>query len=81
MINWDLFTEEYKNGEFDFYYSKKHDDYIAELNKISTERKKDAFIDGVKYTEMIKKGGKPMTNHFGDLELVYSGTSKNITLL
>ena len=72
----------YSETEYDFYYSEKHDESTQTYNRLrwsSEEKIRDTFINGKKYTEMIEKGGTPVTNHFGDLELVYSGKSKNIT--
>lgn len=72
----------YSETEYDFYYSEKHYGVIQTYNRLrlsSEEKKKDTFINGKKYTEMIRKGEIPATNYFGDLELVYSGKSKNIT--
>lgn len=35
-------------------------------------------VNGIEYTEMIKKGKTPATNSFGDLVLVYSGSDYEI---
>ena len=65
--------EEHKRllSKKDFYYSKK-----AHYRRIKIYGKKCRLpkINGFVYTECISCGSEPLTNHFGDLVLVFSGT-------
>ena len=58
MMNWDLFTEEYKNAEFDFYYSIKQSDFIK-YNALK--------VDVSIYTEIIHKKPIIENNNLGNI--------------
>lgn len=62
--------------EYDFYYSPtclymlKNDNYSNYV---------EPLFKGQIYTEMIRKGEKPYTEHYGDLVKLGTGTNKDIT--
>ena len=69
-------------SKYDFYYSKKHRNYLIEMAELFPfDSLKQNYVNGLKYTEMIEKGHKPVTNHFGDLQMVFSGSDYVITRL
>ncbi|MDA3781439.1 MAG: hypothetical protein PF487_14615 [Bacteroidales bacterium] len=60
---------------YDFYYSAKHEEHLQNLGFIIVEnRPLINTINGHIYTETIRKGKKPVTNHFGDLVKIFTGT-------
>ena len=70
-----------KEEIYDFYYSEEHEKHIISLanSSFGYEPYYACFINGIKYTEMITKGEKPVTYHFKDLKKVHTGTFENFT--
>ena len=67
--------------KYDYYYSKKHQKHMDNINKSLGERCKTNFINGFKYTEMITHGDKPLTaKSFDDLVKVATDTSEGISI-
>lgn len=63
---------------YDYYYSEQHEAHMKVTYEMIGEKYFDTFIDGKKYTEMIRQGEKPMSEHFKDIKKVYTGTEETI---
>lgn len=67
--------------KYDYYYSKKHQEHMDSINESLWEECKTNFINGLKYTEMITEGDKPLTaRNFDDLVKVATDTGEGISI-
>lgn len=62
----------------DFYYSQKHWEHMHKIALNSFNSIADGIcynrFDGKLFTEQIEHGKTPVTDHFGDLVLIGTGT-------
>ncbi len=65
---------------YDFYFSEKHYEYLLNTNSmIEGSPYAHSYFNGKEYTECISSGQVPLTNHFGDLQFLGSGTMDDIS--
>ena len=65
---------------YDFYYSEQHEAHMKATYEMMGEKYFDTFIDGKKYTEMIKQGETPMTAHFPDIRKIHTGNDETVVV-
>lgn len=63
---------------YDYYYSAAHEAHMKAMYEVTGERYSDTYIKGMKYTEMITAGEKPVTSHFGDIKKIHTGTDEGV---
>ena len=68
------------NAIYDYYYSPTQAD-ISDSLDIPLQRKTKCFINGKRYTEMIKKGGIPHCAKFKDYVKIHTGTQKGLKVV
>lgn len=57
---------------YDFYYSAEQDALLCEMNLSGRRKTIKNYMNGIRYTETIAFGNKPISN-FKDLKLVHTG--------
>ena len=76
-------TKKLKDMIYDFYYSEKHDTHMRTLRGVGREilgftPPCNNYINGIRYTECITHGKKPITSHFDDLRFICTADDSNV---